>query len=73
MKRSGNTRYLAMLTGLLMLVSIVNAADKELLAPVAGAVKASLGMNDTQLGMVRSAVFLAALLGQLFWGPLSDR
>jgi len=30
-------------------------------------------MNDTQLGAVRSAVFLAALLGQLFWGPLSDR
>jgi MFS family permease len=30
-------------------------------------------MNDTQLGSVRSAVFLAALLGQVFWGPLSDR
>jgi MFS family permease len=30
-------------------------------------------MNDTQLGLVRSAVFLAAFLGQLFWGPLSDR
>jgi len=56
-----------------MLVSIINVADKELLAPVADAVRTDLGMNDTQLGAVRSAVFLAALLGQLFWGPLSDR
>jgi len=68
-----STRYLVLLVGLLMLVSIVNVADKELLAPVADAVRADLGMNDTQLGAVRSAVFLAALLGQLFWGPLSDR
>ncbi|MFZ5908967.1 MAG: MFS transporter [Chloroflexota bacterium] len=67
------TRYLVLLVGLLMLVSIINVADKELLAPVADAVRADLGMNDTQLGAVRSAVFLAALLGQLFWGPLSDR
>ena len=56
-----------------MLVSIVNVADKELLAPVVDAVKSDLGMTDTQIGMVRSAVFLAALLGQFFWGPLSDR
>jgi len=56
-----------------MLVSIINVADKELLAPVADAVRTDLGMKDTQLGAVRSAVFLAALLGQLFWGPLSDR
>lgn len=73
MKRTVTTRYLVILTGLLMLVSMINVADKELLAPVADAVKADLGMNDTQLGMVRSSVFLAALLGQLFWGPLSDR
>jgi len=68
-----STRYLVLLVGLLMLVSIINIADKELLAPVADAVRTDLGMNDTQLGAVRSAVFLAALLGQLFWGPLSDR
>lgn len=67
------TRYLILLVGLLMLVSVINVADKELLAPVADAVRADLGMSDTQLGAVRSAVFLAALLGQLFWGPLSDR
>jgi MFS family permease len=73
MKQSVSNRYLAVLTGVLMLVSIINVADKELLAPVADAVKADLGMNDTQLGLVRSSVFLAALLGQLFWGPLSDR
>jgi MFS family permease len=73
MSRSTSTRYLTVLTGLLMVVSIVNVADKELLAPVVDAVKSDLGMSDTQIGMVRSAVFLAALLGQLFWGPLSDR
>ncbi len=73
MKRQVSTLYLAVILVLLMLVSIVNVADKELLAPVADAVKADLGMKDTQLGTVRSAVFLAALLGQLFWGPLSDR
>jgi MFS family permease len=67
------TRYLVGATFLLMLVSIVNVADKELLAPVVDAVKADLGLSDTQIGSVRSAVFLAALLGQFFWGPLSDR
>lgn len=67
------TRYLVVLVILLMLVSIVNIADKELLAPVAEVVRADLGMTDTQLGAVRSAVFLAALVSQLFWGPLSDR
>lgn len=67
------TRYLVILTILLMLVSIVNIADKELLAPVAEVVRADLGMSDTQLGAIRSAVFLAALVSQLFWGPLSDR
>src|SRR5512135_1706345 len=73
MKRSVSNQYLVVIIALLMLVSIVNVADKELLAPVADAVKAELGMNDTQLGLVRSSVFLTALLGQLFWGPLSDR
>jgi MFS family permease len=68
-----STRYLVALVALLMLVSIVNAADKELLAPVADAVRADLHMSDTQLGMVRSSVFLAALIGQFLWGPLSDR
>lgn len=67
------SRYLIALVTLLMLVATINVADKELLAPVAVAVQAELGMNDTQLGSVRSAVFLAALLGQFLWGPLSDR
>lgn len=74
MSRSAfSTRYLVALVALLMLVSAINVADKELLAPVADAVKSDLGMRDTQLGMVRSGVFLAALVGQFFWGPLSDR
>ena len=70
---TSTTRYLSIAIALLMLVSIINVADKELLAPVVDAVKADLRLNDAQIGAVRSAVFLAALLGQLFWGPLSDR
>lgn len=67
------TRYLIALVTLLMLVSIVNIADKEMLAPVAEVVRVELGMTDTQLGTITSAVFLAALVSQLFWGPISDR
>jgi MFS family permease len=67
------TRYLVALVILLMLVSIVNVADKELLSPVAEVVRVDLHMNDAELGATRSAVFLAALLSQLLWGPLSDR
>jgi MFS family permease len=73
MKTSPTSRYLVTLIVLLMLVSIVNVADKELLAPVVDAVKLDLGMTDSQVAAVRSAVFLTALLGQFFWGPLSDR
>lgn len=64
---------MVILVVILMLVSVINIADKELLAPVAEAVRRDLSMNDTQLGAVRSGVFLATLLGQIFWGPLSDR
>lgn len=67
------TRYLIGLVILLMLVSAVNVADKELLSPVAEVVRVDLQMTDTQLGATRSAVFLAALLSQFLWGPLSDR
>ncbi len=70
---ASTSRYLVLLTVLLMLVSIVNIADKELLSPVADIVRVELVMTDTQLGAVRSAVFLAALVSQIFWGPLSDR
>jgi hypothetical protein len=42
------TRYFVAVVLILMLVSIVNVADKELLAPVADAVKAELKMTDTQ-------------------------
>jgi len=64
---------MVLLVALLMTVSAINVADKELLAPVADAVRHDLNMSDTQLGAVRSSVFLAALLGLLLWGPLSDR
>ncbi len=73
MSKSLSRAYLVTLIILLMLVSIVNVADKELLSPVASAVKSELALSDTQLGSLRSVVFLAALLGQFLWGPLSDR
>ncbi len=71
--RTSSRGYFIFLIVLLMLVAIVNTADKELLDPVADAVRHEFGMNDTELGAVRSAVFVAALLGQFLWGPLSDR
>ncbi len=49
MKESVSPRYLALLTGILMLVSIVNVADKELLAPV-----------GKRLGATAVAAFAAA-------------
>ncbi len=39
--------YLPALIGLLMLVSAINVADKELLAPIADAVRSELEMHDT--------------------------
>ncbi len=66
-------RYLIAMIVLLMLVAIINVADKELLSPVADAVRTELHLSDTELGSLRSVVFLAALLGQFLWGPLSDR
>lgn len=73
MPRTYSNRYLVALVVILMLVSVINVADKELLSPVADVVRRELNMNDTQLGVVRSTVFLAALIGQFIWGPLSDR
>ena len=64
---------LAPLVGLLMLLSLLNLADKELLAAVAPVVKAELNLDDGHLGLIRSTVFLAAILGAFIWGPLADR
>ncbi len=64
---------LVVVVGMLMLLSLLNLADKELLAAVAPAIKANLGLDDAALGFTRSAVFLAAIAGALLWGPLSDR
>jgi len=73
MNNSYSRTYLVVAIILLMAVSVINVADKELLAPVVDAVKLDLGLSDTQIGMIRSSVFILALLGQFFWGPLSDR
>ncbi len=73
MAKSYGRSYTVVLIGILMLLSLLNLADKEVLAAVAPAVKVNLGLDDGDLGLVRSAVFLAAIAGALVWGPLSDR
>ncbi len=70
---SYSRRYVIVLVSVLMLLSLLNLADKELLAAVAPAVKADLGLDDGHLGFIRSTVFIAAILGAFIWGPLSDR
>ena len=65
--------YLAVVIGMLMLLSLLNLADKELLAAVAPAFKVNLELDDGDLGLIRSAVFLAAIVGAFIWGPLADR
>jgi MFS family permease len=75
LKQPATARYLVILVGLLMLVSIVNVADKELLAPVMDAVKADLRMNDTQIGMVRSSDRWVRkyiiIIGTLIWSAIT--
>lgn len=66
-------KYIIFLVATLMLLALLNLADKELLAAVAPKVKEDLGLDDGHLGIVRSIVFLAAILGAFVWGPLSDR
>ncbi len=71
--KTKNRFYIFLLVGILMLLSLLNLADKELLAAVAPAVKLNLNLNDGHLGLIRSAVFIAAIFGAFIWGPLSDR
>src|SRR5512136_669142 len=71
--KSSTRSYLAVVIGMLMLLSLLNLADKELLAAVAPAVKVNLGLDDGDLGLIRSTVFLAAIVGAFIWGPLADR
>jgi MFS family permease len=65
--------YIFFIVGLLMLLAVLNLADKELLAAVAPVVKTDLNLDDGHLGLIRSTVFLAAIIGAFIWGPLSDR
>jgi len=65
--------YLIVVIGMLMLLSLLNLADKELLAAVAPAIKVNLELDDGHLGLIRSTVFLTAIVGAFIWGPLADR
>jgi MFS family permease len=73
MTQSLRRTYVFFIVGILMLLAVLNLADKELLAAVAPVVKVDLNLDDGHLGLIRSGVFLAAILGAFVWGPLADR
>ena len=59
------------LTGLLVLLYIVNWGDKAVLGLVAQPLSEELGVSATQIGLASSAFFLAFTLGGLFAGLLN--
>lgn len=66
-------RYLALVVAVLMLINILNVADRELLAPLYEPVSRELALNDLQFGTIRTAVNLALIAGIVLFGLLSDR
>jgi MFS family permease len=66
-------RYLAVVVAILMLINILNVADRELLAPLYEPVSQELSLNDLQFGTIRTAVNLALIVGIVVFGLLADR
>lgn len=66
-------RYLALVVAILMLINVLNVADRELLAPLYEPVSRELGLNDLQFGTIRMAVNLALIVGIVLFGLLADR
>jgi MFS family permease len=66
-------RYVLFVVTLLMLISVLKVADRELLAPLYEPVSQELGLNDLQFGTVRSATNIALVLGSILFGLLADR
>ena len=70
--RAGKS-YLIFVVSILMLISILKVADRELLAPLYVPVSEELGLNDLQFGAIRSATNIALVLGSVLFGLLADR
>jgi MFS family permease len=65
--------YLVFVVAVLMLISTLKVADRELLAPLYEPVSEELGLNDLQFGVIRSATNVALILGAILFGILADR
>jgi MFS family permease len=65
--------YLIFVVTVLMLISTLKVADRELLAPLYEPVSQELGLNDMQFGTIRSATNIAMVLGAILFGFLADR
>jgi MFS family permease len=65
--------YLIFAVGVLLLISTLKVADRELLAPLYEPVSQELGLNDLQFGTIRSAADVALIVGAIVFGLLADR
>jgi MFS family permease len=65
--------YLVFAVAVLMLISILKVADRELLAPLYTPVSRELGLNDMQFGTIRAATNVALVIGSIVFGLLADR
>ncbi|HHH41959.1 MAG TPA: MFS transporter [Chloroflexi bacterium] len=65
--------YVVFAVSLLLLISTLKVADRELLAPLYDPVSRELGLNDLQFGAIRSATNIALIAGTLLFGLLADR
>ena len=68
-----NKWYVAFVVVVLMLISTIKVADRELLAPLYEPVSQELGLNDLQFGTIRAATNIALVVGAIVFGLLADR
>jgi MFS family permease len=71
--RNAGRGLLVFEVGLLLTISTLKVADRELLAPLYDSVSRDLGLNDLQFGTVRAAADMALVAGTLFFGLLAER
>ncbi len=65
--------YLVFVITVLLLISTLKVADRELLAPLYAPVAGELGLNDLQFGSIRSAANIAMIVGSIVFGLVADR
>jgi len=65
--------YLVFVITVLMLISTIKVADRELLAPLYEPVSQELGLNDLQFGTIRAATNIALVVGAILFGLVADR